>query len=241
MESLGLVLEQDLPNNRIGCFLFSNLAFNLSNITNFNASAGLIDAGPILKRFEDGVLNKSDPGVIAHEGAIGFAIGCAFLKAVTKVLKMCEKNKRIFPWNVLIADLVLRYPMTKTATPSLIEVYEEVYRSFSELVIERDILGFMTEIAESDFYTNKKYKNFQFVKYAPLPVRATVTHKSQSFLRAQVKHEASPSTVRKFVDYVGDDGADGGKSSAEVDEEGKEEAREGRARGGGAAKSVRVY
>lgn len=229
-QSLAVILEHTLPDSRIGCLLIAKSGFELKNMCNFSpSSAGIIDAAPLLKRFEDGVLTKSDPSAIAEEDAIPFAIGVALLKAATKLLSKCEKNQRLFPWNVLSPDLCLSSPMIRTVTPSLKGVFDESYRNFCLLVIGRGTLSFMNEMAETDTVIKLK-QPVTFTKYTPPPVRATVTRRAQSSLRAHVKNNAPPSAARKFVEYVG------GETAAEEYNAGEEGGR-----GGALFKSARVH
>lgn len=226
-QSLAVILDHKLPDNRIGCLLISNSGFELKNMCNFShSSADIIDAAPLLKRFEDGVLIKSDPSANAEEGAIPFAIGVALLKAATKLLTKCEHYQGSFPWNVLSPDLCLS-TLIKTETPSLKGVFDETYHNFCLLVIGRGTLDFINEMAERDYVVKFK-EPVKFTKYAPPPVRATVTRKVQSSLRAHVKNNTPPSAARKFVDYVG------GETAA------NEEYNTGEERGG-AFKTARVH
>jgi hypothetical protein len=177
--------------NRMECILISNVGFESKNLCNFNlSSTGIIDAAPMLRLFEDNVLNVQTPSTTEEEDVISLSIGVAFLNAASTMLTKCVMNKRMFPSHIFCSDLCLLTPMVKThASPR--EAYNEAYHTISVLLIERDALGYMNEVAKADDF--HRYP----CKYRALPARTTVTRKTQSSLRTHVKHERGPRAARR--------------------------------------------
>lgn len=195
-KSLAIVKTPDLPGRRMELFLISDKGFELSNLCNLK-QVGIVDAAPMLKKFVETILH-SCPYDIGDKGLISFSIGAALLDAANKVLNSCEKFKRIFPWNVLCPDLCL-FPIMESfdSTPS--DAYDQAYRNFSELLVKRDISGYMTEIARSDEFNRNPSK---FVIPRPT-LRTSLASKTQSSLRTYVKNESSGNEPPKFVEGCG--------------------------------------
>ena len=211
IQSLAVVLEPELPGQRRQYFLISDVGFEFSNMCNFNSSADIIDAAPMLKRFEDGVLNASDSSVTtANKGAVSFAIGVAMLEAVNKLISKCDKNKRVFPWNTVSPDLCLSAVLISTAPVSLKAAYEDAYHQFCVLVIKRDSLGYMNEVSRADDYHRFPAK---YANHVRLLARGDASRHTQSSLRGHVKSGASPSAARTFVEF-----AEAGTTDAVADE-----------------------
>jgi hypothetical protein len=169
--SLALITKPAVFGSRMECILISNMGLEFKNMRNVNPS-DIIDAAPMLRQSEGHVLNVQTPSTTEEEDVISLSIGVAFLNAASTMLTKCVMNKRLFPWNAFCSDLCLLTPMVKThASPR--EAYNEAYHTISVLLIERDALGYMNEVAKADAYNS----------------RSTVTRKTQSFLRSFVAHD----------------------------------------------------
>lgn len=199
-----MVKKPDLiGSSRLECVLISSVGLEFYNMCSLNRH-GIIDASPMLKAFEDYCISSptsSHPALV--EGDVtSLAIGVALLNAINKVIENCPKNMRVFPWDVICPDLFLRPNLVETCNPSPKIAFEEAYNKFSTLLVERDALGYVTEVAKSDDFHRFPSK---YVK-AKAPPRAAVTSKSQFNLRTHLRDEDAAVALsggsRKFVPTV---------------------------------------
>mmetsp|Transcript_29522 Transcript_29522/g.49861 ORF Transcript_29522/g.49861 Transcript_29522/m.49861 type:complete len:234 (-) Transcript_29522:2408-3109(-) len=204
-KSLAVVKKPEHLGSRVECILISSAGLEFKNLCNFIPS-GIIDAAPMLKAFEETFLNSEDSPFPTGGDVTSMAIGVALLEAANKVLGYCEKNKRYFPWNVICPDICLRPLLAEASFASPRDAYEESYASISTLLVERDIAGYMTEVAKADDYQRfpSKYNN---AVPAAVPARESVTSASQNTLRNYVKvdSEATANGIRKFIEYDTED------------------------------------
>ena len=203
--SLAVVKEPSVLGRRIQCILISSVGLEFKNICSLTPS-GIVDAAPMLREYDDNILHVPN-STYQMEGEItSLAIGVALLEAANKVIGKCEKNKRFFPWNVVCPDLFMRPHLVESVFPSPQDAYDETYKNFSTLLVERDTLGYMTEVSKADDFHRFPAK---YVNATP-PARCAVTSKAQNSLRTHVKNSdaALPGATRKFVQY-GDNDDDG--------------------------------
>lgn len=213
-KSLAVVKKPEHLGSRVECILISSAGLEFKNLCNFVPS-GIIDAAPMLKAFEETFLNSEEAPFPTGGDATSMAIGVALLEAANKVLGYCEKNKRYFPWNVICPDICLRPLLADASFSSPKDAYEEAYTSLSTMLVERDIAGYMTEVAKADDYQRfpSKYNNAvpptatAATAAAAAPVRENVSSVSQNNLRNYVKADldTSASGIRKFVEFDDDE------------------------------------
>lgn len=188
------ILYGQPEGRRVSVVLMSCDGFELKNARNCDISE-ICDAEPILAEFECNAHHESFQG----EGAKKIALAVALYKASTMVLDMCPINRRIFPWDIFVPDLMMRHPFIENLDATPVDVFCEAYSIFSRWCLERDAPGFIREVSHSDdFLTHpSRYRN------RPTTSRADLARRTQSILRENTR--ATRGQPLQFAEPVDDE------------------------------------
>jgi hypothetical protein len=167
-----IILGRHMQQHRVSCLLISSAGFELKNVCNFD-STDVIDAAPMLALFESKArcCNQDKTYLV-------LSIAVALLNVAISIRETCSTSKKVFPWEILVADLCLRLPCIDHTLTSHDAIYNEVHVKVSQVCAEGDLAGYMQINAP--------------------PLRSLVTRRVQSKLQNLGENDASEPDLQQF-------------------------------------------